>query len=76
MADHFLETPEYEQLKYPGLVHQKLIKSINYLNMKTKKNCRSVDPATSIPPPTEIPGSAPGDNEVHATTHGDKRDRH
>ena len=28
MADHFLETPDYEQVKYPGLVCLKVIKSI------------------------------------------------
>ena len=28
MADHFLETPEYEQFKYPGLVCLKVIKSV------------------------------------------------
>ena len=28
MADHFLETPEYDQFKLPGLVYLKVIESI------------------------------------------------
>ena len=28
MADDFLKTPEYEQFKYPGLVHLKVNKSV------------------------------------------------
>ena len=36
MADHFLETPEYEQFKYPGLVHLRIIESIKEMNLKNK----------------------------------------
>ena len=61
MADHFLETPEFEQFKYPGLVYLKVIKSIRYMNLKNKF-CWSVDPATFMPPLTNIPGSAHGLN--------------
>ena len=28
MADHFLETPEYEQFKYPGFGYLRVIESI------------------------------------------------
>ena len=49
MADHFLETPEYEQFKYLGLVYLKVIKSIKDVNLKNKF-CRSVDPTTFTPP--------------------------
>ena len=58
MADHFLETPEYEQCNYPGLVYLKVIKVMKEMNLKNKF-CRSVDPATCTPPLTKIPGSAP-----------------
>ena len=58
VADHFLETPEYEQFKYPGSVYLKLIKFIHQINLKNKF-CRSVDPATFTPALTKIPGSAP-----------------
>ena len=59
MADHFLETTEYEQFKYPELKYLTVIKSIKYMNLK-HKFYRSVDPATCTPPLTRIPGSAPG----------------
>ena len=60
MADHFLETPEYESFKYAGLVYLKVIKSIKYMNLKNKF-CRSIDPATFTTPLTIMSGSAPGD---------------
>ena len=52
IADHFLETPEYEQLKYHSLVILFVIRSIKLMNLKNKF-CPSVDPATFTPPPNQ-----------------------
>ena len=62
MADHFLETPEYEQSKNLGLVYLKEAKSVK---IKTSKYISfagwfvTARPATFTPPLTKIPGSAP-----------------
>ena len=63
MADHFLETPEYEQSKNLGLVYLKGAKSVKRMTSKYKF-CWLVGqgpaPQLSRPPPiTSIPGSAP-----------------
>ena len=62
MADHFFETPEYEQSKNLCLVNLKGATSVKRMTSKCKF-CWLVGqgpiPPVSRPPITKIPGSAP-----------------
>ena len=62
MADHFLETPEYEQSKILGLVYLKGAESVKRITSKYKfRWLIGQGPARPLsrPPLTKIPGSAP-----------------
>ena len=63
MADHFLETPEYEQSKNLGLAYLKGAESVKIMTSKYKFHWLVGQgrprPATFTPPLTEILGSAP-----------------
>ena len=62
MADHFLETTEYEQSKNLGILYLKEAESVKRMTSKYKF-CWLVGqgPAMQLsrPPLTKIPGSAP-----------------